>query len=148
MKPYILFTSFRFMWDDFLISSWDKKTGWLELVELSRKISGPLILLLWDGFISIIPSYFNVVRLLLLDCVVGFEVAYNTKTKGCNLRLEQEFYLKVHRPIQLTLLGCQLCNGNRWRNSVFFGLYFYGKKNKNNNVLFFFFKYKKKGKNH
>ena len=87
------------------------------------------------------------VRLILLDSV-GFGVEDNTKTKGCNLRLEHEFYLKVHRPIQLTLLGCQLCNGNRWRNSVFFGLYFYGKKNKNNNVLFFFFKYKKKGKNH
>ena len=43
------------------------------------------------------------VRLLLLDCV-GFVVKDNTKTKGCNLRLEQEFYLKVHRRIQLTFL--------------------------------------------
>ena len=143
MKPYILLTSFRFMWDDFLISSWDKKTGWLELVELSRKISGPLILLLWDGFISIIPSYFNMVRLILLDSV-GFGVEDNTKTKGCNLRLEHEFYLKVHRPIQLTLLGWQLCNGNRWRNSVFFGLYFYGKKIKI--TMFYFFLNKKKRK--
>ena len=77
------------------------------------------------------------------------------KQRGCNLRLEQEFYLKVHRPIQLTFLGWQLCNGNCWRNSVFFGLYFYDKtlKNKNNNVLFlflffknFFFKKKKRRK--
>ena len=85
------------------------------------------------------------VRSLLLDCV-GFGVEDNTKTKGCKLRLEQEFYLKVHRSIQLTLLGCQLCNGNRWRNSVFFGLYFYGKKIKITMFIFFFFFFLKKYK--